>query len=157
MQAPSAAAEPDGEGRQFLDVQRHAAAVQLLGRSLAVAHLRAQAAMPKGSSLHIPAKPAATIKQEDGAALPLQQQQQQQQQQRGLAAAAQHANTPQQVIKATQQLAGWVRLAAPGEAGGDEGLAGQGGGGAAFEDDDGLLGPGGAELAEDMLDEEEWV
>ena len=47
MQAPSAAAEPDGEGRQFLAVQRHAAAVQLLGRSLAVAHLRAQAAMPK--------------------------------------------------------------------------------------------------------------
>ncbi|WIA16678.1 hypothetical protein OEZ85_013338 [Tetradesmus obliquus] len=152
MQAPSAAAEPDGEGRQFLDVQRHAAAVQLLGRSLAVAHLRAQAAMPKGSSLHMPAKPAATIKQEDGAALPLRQQQQ-----RGQAAAAQHANTPQQVIKAAQQLAGWVRLAGPGEAGEGEGMAGQGGGGAAFEDDDGLLGAGGAELAEDMLDEEEWV
>jgi hypothetical protein len=47
MQAPSIAAEPDEEGLQYLDVQRHAAAVQLLGRSLPVAHLRAQMAMPK--------------------------------------------------------------------------------------------------------------
>jgi hypothetical protein len=47
MQGPASAAEHDEEGQAYLDVQRHAAAVQLLGRSLAVAHLRAQLAMPK--------------------------------------------------------------------------------------------------------------
>ena len=45
----------------------------------------------------------------------------------------------------------WLSHAVP-----REGLAGQGGG-PAFEDDEALLGPGGADMAEDMLDEEEWV
>lgn len=37
----------DDEGQQHLDVQQHAAAVQLLNRSLAVAHLRAELVKPK--------------------------------------------------------------------------------------------------------------
>lgn len=37
----------DEEGQQHLQVQQHAAAVQLLNRSLAVAHLRAEFIKPK--------------------------------------------------------------------------------------------------------------
>jgi hypothetical protein len=37
----------DDEGQQHLDVQQHAAAVQLLNRSLAVAHLRAELVKPR--------------------------------------------------------------------------------------------------------------
>jgi hypothetical protein len=37
----------DDEGQQHLQVQQHAAAVQLLNRSLAVAHLRAELIKPK--------------------------------------------------------------------------------------------------------------
>jgi hypothetical protein len=37
----------DDEGQQHLEVQEHAAAVQLLSRSLAVAHLRAELAKPR--------------------------------------------------------------------------------------------------------------
>jgi hypothetical protein len=37
----------DDEAQQHLDVQQHAAAVQLLNRSLAVAHLRAELVKPK--------------------------------------------------------------------------------------------------------------
>lgn len=37
----------DEEGQQHLQVQQHAAAVQLLNRSLAVAHLRAELIKPK--------------------------------------------------------------------------------------------------------------
>lgn len=37
----------DEEGQQHLQVQEHAAAVQLLSRSLAVAHLRAELVKPK--------------------------------------------------------------------------------------------------------------
>jgi hypothetical protein len=48
----------------------------------------------RGGALHIAQKPATLIKQEDGTTLPAPRQQQQQ---RGLAAAAQLANTQQQV------------------------------------------------------------
>lgn len=37
----------DEEGQQHYEVQQHAAAVQLLNRSLAVAHLRAEMIKPK--------------------------------------------------------------------------------------------------------------
>lgn len=37
----------DEEGQQYLQVQEHAAAVQLLNRSLAVAHLRAELVKPR--------------------------------------------------------------------------------------------------------------
>lgn len=51
MQGASAA-EPDDEGQQYLDRQRHAAAVQLHSRQLAIAFLRAQVKMPRCVSQH---------------------------------------------------------------------------------------------------------
>lgn len=51
----ASATEPDDEGLQYLDRQRHATAVQLHSRQLSIALLRAQIKMPRygGAQSHI--------------------------------------------------------------------------------------------------------
>jgi hypothetical protein len=129
---------------QPLQQQHVKAAAALKSRPL-VHRLPDAAAAARFKSCEPPEDAAAAAADGDDESMDIDAAQQQQQQ-----LAPRIVADPGQVA---QQLAGWVRVAAAGEAGeADGGLAGE----AAGFDEEGLLGPGGAE-PEDMLDEEEWV